>query len=95
MEHALSEVKATLRVSHSALDETYRSSINECLADMEVKGVLMRDLADPNILAAVKLYCQSVHGDPAYSERFMERYRQKRNGLAVAKGYGWGVTPDE
>ena len=95
MEHVLSEVKATLRVSHSALDDLYRSSINECLADMEVKGVLVRDLADHNIRAAVKLYCQSLHGDPAYSEKFMERYKQKRNGLAVAKGYGWGVTPNE
>lgn len=95
MENALAEVKATLRVSHTALDSLYKSSINECLADMKVKGVLDPNLSDPNILAAVKLYCQSLHGDPKYSEAFMQRYEKLRDGLVVAEGYGWEATSDE
>lgn len=89
MDNALSEVKATLRVSHTALDDLYRSSIYECLADMKLKGVLDPNIEDENVLAAVKLYCQSLHGDPQYSEKFMQRYEKKRDGLVVAEGYGW------
>lgn len=89
MLNALYEVKHTLRVSHSALDGVYTSSIKECLADMKLKGVLDPQVSDPNILAAVKLYCQAVHGDPARSDDFMSRYEKKRDGLAVAEGYGW------
>lgn len=95
MENALSEVKATLRVSHSALDTLYNSTINECLADMQLKGVLEPNVSDPNILAAVKLYCQAVHGDPSLSEKFMQRYEKKRDGLVVAKDYGWKGDADE
>ncbi len=86
---ALNEVKAVLRVSHSKLDGLYTSSIEECLSDMRVKGIIDPKLSDPNILSAVKLYCQSLHGDPAHSDAFMHRYEQKRDGLAVAEGYGW------
>ena len=86
---ALKEVKAVLRVSHSKLDGLYTSSIEECLADMRVKGIIDPKLSDHNILSAVKLYCQSLHGDPAHSDAFMRRYEQKRDGLAMAEGYGW------
>ena len=94
MDHALSEVKAVLRVSHSKLDDLYVSSINECLADMKLKGVLDPDLSDDNVIASVKLYCQSLHGDPKYSEAFMQRYEKKRDGLVVAEGYGWNERKD-
>lgn len=86
---ALSEVKAVLRVSHSKLDGLYIASIGECLADMRVKGILDPKPSDPNIMSAVKLYCQSLHGDPAHSDAFMRRYERKRDGLALSEGYGW------
>lgn len=95
MDNALSEVKATLRVSHSVLDNLYKSTINECLEDMKLKGVLAPNISDPNILAAVKLYCQSIHGDPSLSEKFMQRYEKKRDGLVIAKDYGWKGDTDE
>lgn len=95
MKNALAEVKAALRVNHSHLDKLYESSIEECLADMEVKGVLAPALNDPNILATVKLYCQAIHGDPAYCDAFMSRYEKKRDGLALAEGYGWKADTNE
>lgn len=95
MKNALAEVKAVLRVSHAHLDKLYEASIEECLADMKVKGVLAPALNDPNILATVKLYCQAIHGDPAYSDAFMSRYEKKRDGLALAEGYGWKADTNE
>lgn len=95
MENALAAVKADLRVSHSALDDLYESTIEECLADMKVKGVIDPQITDPNILATVKLYCNAMHGEPAYRDAFMERYEKKRDGLTVAEGYGWKADANE
>lgn len=95
MQNALKAIKAALRVSHSVLDELYKATILECLADMKVKGVLEPDIEDPNILATVKLYCQAIHGDPAYCDEFMSRYEKKRDGLTVAEGYGWRLDSNE
>lgn len=92
-ETILQKVKLALRTSHSQLDEDIQADINACLVDLKVHGVVYAATDDPLIFNAVKLWCKSLYtDDPAKSAAFLQRYKELRDCLKIAKGYG---RPDE
>lgn len=92
----LDKVKLALRISHSKLDEDIKDSIDSCLADLRVHGIVHADDSDPLILNAVKLWCRSVYtDDTAKAAEYMSRYVGQRDYLKAAKGYGWKGESDE
>ena len=90
MDHLLAKVKTALRISHTALDEDVNDSIAAGLADLKTHGIVHADDTDPLIVNAVKLYCKAEYTDePAKAETYRQRYKELRDCLKLAEGYGW------
>ena len=86
----LDKVKVALRVSHTKLDTDIQDSIEGCLVDLKIHGIVHADDSDPLILNAIKLWCRSVHtDDTTKAAEFLKRYNALRDCLKVAEGYGW------
>lgn len=89
-ETILQKVKLSLRTSHDRLDEDILADIDACMADLKMHGVIYATDQDPLIYNAVKLYCKSLYtDDPVKSEAFLQRYKNLRDCLKIAEGYGW------
>jgi hypothetical protein len=85
----LEKIKTALRIKHDALDDDIQATIDACLADLEVCGVVYAPAGDPLILNAVKLYCRSFYtDDTAKSAEWMQRYEALKACLMMAEGYG-------
>lgn len=98
----LAKVKTSLRISHTVLDEDVADSVNACLADLRMAGILESKLdgsrgLDPLILNAVKLYCKAGYtDDTAKAARYQDGYDALKACLMLAEGYGYEeVAPDE
>lgn len=86
----LQKIKLGLRTSHTKLDEDIQADIDACRADLKVHGIVHAREDDPLIFNAIKLYCKSLYtDDPAKAEAFLQRYKELRDCLKVAEGYGW------
>ena len=95
MEELLQKVKTAIRIKHTPLDDDLLDNIQACLLDLQMHGVVHKGPEDQLIQNAVKLYCKAEYADePAKAEAFGQRYRELRNCLKNAEGYGWldGVT---
>ena len=92
----LKQVKKFLRISHGILDEEIQDEIDAGLQDLKVHGITHASDADPLIVNAVKLWCKSLHtDDPAKAAEFLRRYKELRDCLKMAEGYGWKEGADE
>ena len=90
MEELLEKVKLALRIKHTALDDDIADNIQACLLDLQVHGVVHKGAEDQLIQNAVKLYCKAEYtDDPAKAEKFGQRYKELRDCLRAAEGYGW------
>lgn len=91
----LSKIKTSLRISHTALDDDVRDTIDACLTDLRVGGVYEDKLdiskaLDPLVLNAVKLYCKKEYtDDPVNAARYQEGYDALKARLMVAEGYSY------
>lgn len=90
MDELLEKVKLALRIKHSKLDDEIQDNIEACLLDLQMHGIVHKDETDPLIQNAVKLYCKSEYTDDlTKAEKYALRYRELRDCLKVAEGYGW------
>lgn len=90
MDELLQKVKTALRIKHTALDADILDNIDSCLQDLRIHGVVHAGVEDVLIQNAVKLYCRAEYtDDPAKAEKYGQRYREMRNCLKLAEGYGW------
>lgn len=86
----IEKIKMSIRIKHHKLNEDIGDTIDACLADLKVCGVIKLDEEDPLIYNAVKLYCKSEHSDdPTKAEMYHERYDSLKACLMMAEGYGW------
>lgn len=90
MDELLQKVKTAIRIKHTALDDDLLDNIQACLLDLQMHGVVHKGAEDPLIQNAVKLYCKAEYtDDPEKADAFGQRYRELRNCLKHAEGYGW------
>lgn len=90
MDELLQKVKTALRISHNKLDTDILDNIQACLLDLQMHGITFADYTDQLIQNAIKLYCRAEYtDDPAKAEKYGQRYREMRNCLKLAEGYGW------
>lgn len=90
MDEILQKVKTALRIKHTALDADILDNIESCLQDLRIHGVVHAGVEDVLIQNAIKLYCRAEYtDDPEKSDAFAQRYREMRNCLKHAEGYGW------
>lgn len=86
----LAKVKTALRISHTALDEDVADSIAAALADLTAHGIVHAKDDDPLMQNAVKLYCRAEYTDDvAKAAEYRTRYKELRDCLKLAEGYGW------
>lgn len=92
----LDKIKTTLRISHSALDADLTDTIDACLADLKVCGVTGKDINDPLILNAVKLYCRKEYTDDTdKAAEYQKRYDALKSCLMMAGEYNGETEADE
>lgn len=95
MDALLTKIKASIRISHTKLDEDVTDTIDACFADLQVAGLRAEKLdpaqePDPLILNAVKLYCKAAYtDDPVKAARYQGGYDALKSCLMMAEGYGW------
>ena len=90
MEELLQKIKLALRISHAKLDDEIEDNIQACLLDLKMHGIDHKDGDDLLIQNAVKLYCKAEYTDDlTKAEKYAARYRELRDCLKVAEGYGW------
>jgi hypothetical protein len=88
----LAKVKLAIRRSHNKLDDDLMADIDACLADLRAHGITGPKAVetDPLIYNAIKLYCRALDAsEPAAAEEWRGCYKDLRDNLKVAKGYGW------
>lgn len=88
----LTKVKQAIRRSHDKLDADLMADIDACLADLRAHGITGPKAVeiDPLIYNAIKNYCREMDAeDPAEAARWRQCYRDLRDSLKAAKGYGW------
>lgn len=96
----LQKVKTFLRISHGMLDEELGDSIQACLADLAICGIIVPVAQDPQqtdplILNAIKLYCRAQYtDDSAKTEGFRQRYESQKACLMISGKYN-GRASDE
>lgn len=92
----LTKIKNSLRISHSMLDDDVADSIEACLQDLKVCGVMNPDATDPLILNAVKLFCKAAYTDDTEkAAAYQARYDALKSCLMMAEGYGAEVATDD
>lgn len=94
----LTKIKTSLRIRHTALDEDVADSIAAGLADLKAHGIAYAADDDPLIQNAVKLFCKAEYTDDvAKAAEYRQRYKELRDCLKMAEGYGWKdeVVADE
>ena len=94
MDELLAKVKLALRIKHDLLDEDILDTVQACLLDLQMHGVVHADETDALIQNAIKLYCKAdFTDDTAKAEKYGQRYKELRDCMKAAEGYGW--TEDE
>lgn len=92
----LNKVKTNLRISHNVLDDDLSDTIEACLADLAVCGVVVPQPNDPLILNAVKLFCKASYTDDTdKAAAYQARYDALKSCLMMADGYVAEVVADE
>ena len=90
MDDLLDKVKLALRIKHTALDDDILDNIQACLLDLQMHGIVHKGETDALIQNAVKLYCKAEYTDDlTKAEKYVQRYRDLRDCLKAAEGYGW------
>ena len=90
MDELLEKVKLALRIMHTKLDDDIVDNIEACLLDLRMHGIVHKDETDALIQNAVKLYCRAEYTDDlTKAEKYAQRYRELRDCLKAAEGYGW------
>ena len=85
----LEKIKTALRIKHDALDDDIQATLDACLADLKLCGVVHAAADDPLMLNAQKLYCRAFYtDDTAKSAEWMQRYEALKACLMMAEGYG-------
>lgn len=84
---SLDTVKTDLRISHNALDLDIQGTINSCLRDLSMAGVVNTDESDALITQAVKLYCRANIGFQKDSEKYQMAYDSLKNSLSLCGDY--------
>lgn len=88
----LAKVKQAIRRSHDKLDADLTADIDACLADLKAHGITGPKAVetDPLIYNAIKLYCRALDTDePAKAAEWRSCYKELRDSLKAAEGYGW------
>lgn len=92
----LNKVKAFIRISHNKLNQDITDDVDSCMADLKAHGIVYKDDTDPLILNAVKLWCKALYtDDTSKAADYQRRYKELRDCLKVAEGYGWEAGADE
>lgn len=88
----LAKVKQAIRRSHNKLDDDLMADIDACLADLRTHGITGPKAVetDPLIYNAIKLYVRALDAaTPAEAAEWRGCYKDLRDSLKAAKGYGW------
>ncbi len=92
----LEKVKTSVRIGHNVLDIEVVDNIQAAVQDLQIHGVVYADIDDPLVLNAVKLYAKAEYtDDPDKAEAYRQRYKELRDCLKSAEGYGWTAEVEQ
>ena len=80
------EIRKSMRISHTGLDDEIKRNIDTCLLDMERAGVNVKK-EDQLLDKACELYCKAQFNYLGKGEQFQKNYEQLRDSLSLAEKY--------
>lgn len=94
MEELVKDIRSSMRIKHSALDDDIRNNIESAAADMAMVGVQPYSdtenktlKEDPLIRKAVELYCKAQADYMEKGDRFEASYEKLRDSLSLCGDY--------
>ena len=81
------DIRKSMRISHTSLDDEIQRNIDTCLLDMGRVGV---DVKKESRLhdKACELYCKAQFDYLGKGEQFMKNYEKLRDSMSVSEEYG-------
>ena len=83
----LDEVKLSLGITHTKMDEDIQTACNACKKDLYASGVTQTNESDDLIKQAVKLYCRYWYNYQGQTERWETAYCSLKVALALCGDY--------
>lgn len=80
------EIRKSMRISHTGLDEEIRRNMNTCLLDMERVGV-KTDTENTLIDKACEFYCKSQFDYQGKGDAYRKNYENLRDAMSLTEGY--------
>ena len=79
-----------LRISEPSMADEIRQTIEACMTDLYVAGVMHINPPDALVQQAIKLYCKAQFGYEAESERYEKAYERLKVTLCCSSKYREG-----
>jgi hypothetical protein len=84
----IDDVKLSLRIKTSSLDEEISDLIEACKADLRISGIKVIVEKDPLIKRAIVVYCKANFGlDEKDSEKYQRSYDLLKEHMALCSEY--------
>lgn len=84
----IDDVKLSLRIKTSSMDEEISDLIEACKADLSISGIKIIVETDPLIKRAIVVYCKANFGlDEKDSEKYERSYIALKEHMALCSDY--------
>lgn len=87
----LASVKASLRISHNALDNELTNDILAAEQRLRMMGVQVIEEEDALTLSAIELYCKGRHNYQGDGPRYDQAFDEVARAMALAREYNGSV----
>lgn len=83
----LADIKLSMRITHTALDDDIQRNIDACFQDLYRVGIHSISNADSLEYKAVELYCKWQYDYQGKGEQFQKNYEALRDALSLNKDH--------
>lgn len=87
------EIRKSMRISSSNLDDEIKNTMEACLLDMERVGIAVES-QDKLMDKAITLYCKADFDYQGKGERYQKNYEQLRDAMSLCEKYRKGDSED-
>lgn len=85
-----SDIRKSMRISHTDLDDDIQRNIDACLLDMKRVGINV--LLDNALLdKAVELFCKAQFDYQGKGDQYLRNYENLRNAMSMSEVYRCGT----
>jgi len=81
------DIRKSMRISHTGLDNEIQTNIDACLLDMKRVGINTGKEPDALMVKACEVYCKAEFDYAGKGEQFRRTYENLRDALSLCSDY--------